>query len=246
MSKTNQLKESEFVPYDLAFHTLFFDEPMAYRIRDFIEKHNIIGTLTWERFEGLDKQFADEYREYITENKERIDEKYTKFGTSLYKQRIQRQLIDDIIERKKLALYPKPSKKQVERIKSLMEKELGTLTYFQLKAIIMSGQLDPKDIKKYYKRYSDLKELTTNYNKPQPIKVAKALITFNFSGKSNPVKWVDYEEIIKAKLYCVKMGMQYLEKKDLNGLKDVQSKIQSRLDDVLDLMGYKDINEIKF
>ncbi len=67
------------------------------------------------------------------------------------------------------------------------------------------------------------------YVKPNLTKAAQGLLTFNFGGKANPMKWVGNDVIIKSKLYSAKMGIQYLEKNDKKALNDTMKVVKEKL-----------------
>jgi hypothetical protein len=281
MKAKSQLDFSKFVPYHLAYSTLFFDLNMVNKFKALVAKYNIVGNLTWEEFERLDKEFALEFREYATKNKERFDAIYTKYGANRLNQNLQKMAAAEIKKQKKLmqesrkefvkeqiqkeSLFDdtnvhkqdnqnpkekktkaKPKKSKANAVDSLIKKKIETLTLRELKSIIVSGKLEPKDLERYYIKFQEFKKRQPNYNKPQPIKAAKALLTFEFAGKANPIKWVQFDEIIKAKLYSAKMGIQFLEDADPAGLNETLVKVKPKLDEVIKALGYNSLNEINF
>jgi len=256
MKKSEKKDYSEYVDMDLAFLTMVQKWQITEKMQAFVKKHKIIGNLKWVDFEKLDKEFADEYRAFIEKNKARIEEKYTSFGANRRYLGMKKES-DKIAKNKMLPKSGNNTKRgksqkqenkifSQDNIEDLLNLKTESLTLRQVKKILDKGKLDYTDFEPYYRRYQELKSKPINYNKPPHIRTAKSLITKVFSGKANPSIWLPYEEIIKSKLYSIKMGIQYLEKADPKILEQVLSEYQSKIDDLLKELKYNDINEIKF
>jgi len=252
--KKNDVSD-EFVPAKFIHNSILGDSPVLKRLRDLLQKENIVGPLTWVMLENSDKDLAADFREYIEQNKSRLEKKYTKHGANIEKLAINREIKKNRTEVSKGIVKKSASTKQTkfkskkERIQEatdLLAKDINTLEISEIKTIMNYSNIDYERLKPYWEKFQELKSKKTILNKPKPIQAAKALITFNFSGKSNPMKWIDYEQIIKAKLYCAKMGMEYLESEAPEELKAVMSQVSENLNEVLKSLKVQNINEIKF
>lgn len=253
--------KEQYVPTNLIHNSLLPDNPIMKRMLDLIRKNNIVGNLTWDHLESLDKELADEFRVFAGENKNRLEEKYTKFGANIEKQATKRALKKSETV-KKLETKAKPrketstsstqkttvksKKERIREAKDLLDYDINSLNKNQLKLIITTAGIEYKRLEPYYGKYQELMSKKPNYIKPKPIQAARALLTFNFSGKANPIKWIEYDHIIKAKLYSAKMGIEYLKSEAPGELPKIMSQVGKNLDEVMKLLNYKDINEIIF
>lgn len=249
----NEINDEKYVPMQFVQNSLLEENPVVKKVIDFIRKNKPKGALTWEQIDSIDKELADEFRAYIENNKQRLERKYSQFGADLEKAAVKRQLRvskskTDIKATKKatLTVKPKTKKERVQEVKELLTKDVNTLGIKEIKSIITYSTIGYERLKPYWERRTELMNKKTDYNKPKPIQAAKALLTFNFSGKSNPSKWIEFEPIIKAKLYCAKMGIDYLTKEAPDELPAILKQIKPNLDKVLKSLNYKNINEVKF
>ena len=258
MESTNYFDDTEIIRWEFAFSTLFYDKGLADRMSDFRKKHKLRGNQTWGELRLLDKDFADEYEKYLYENKPEIKRRYTEAYTNIMHNEIKNELKKEMKakdpnkKRGKAKSEIKSEKQKKESppdptIDELINLDVNKLKIRQLIEIIGSRNLNI-DITPYIQRLQELKSggKSINYNKIPDIKTAKALITKVFSGRAKPSMWINYPEIINAKLYSVKMGIQYLERERPEALQEVLNDFQPKIDALLKDMGINDINDIKF
>ena len=236
-------KSIEYVNIDFAFSTVLPRTPILRRMSKFLRENNISGNLTWDEFNKLDSEFAPEYAKYIKENGSRLQRKYSKVGANREKLSYKSKKQPSKLVKKRV---PKTKKEKEFQVLKLTMVDIDKLSINQIKSIMAHGKMDFKDLEPYYQRLQFLRDNPKDNNKPNYVKAAQAMLTFYFSGKSNPLKWVDSEEIILARLYSAKMAVQYLEKNDKKALQTAMDKAKPKLDSVLEKLGYKDINDIKF
>lgn len=253
--KKYQLDFNEYIPMDLVYHSLVKRTPVLNRVLEIINNESIIGPLSWEKLESIDKDLADELRIYIEENKERLNIKYSQFGANLNRLAEKRKFKSSKSHLKVKPITTKRTTSNVkvktinerkQEAKELLSKDIDTLGIKEIKSIIDYSDIDYVNLAPYWQKRKELMDRKIDYNKPKPIQAAKALLTFNFSGKSNPSKWIEYDQIIKAKLYCVKMGIEYLNNAAPDELPTILEQIKPNLDKVLQALNYKDINDINF
>lgn len=241
-----KLDTNKYVDVSFLQSTLLGNNPVSRKLNELINEHEIVGNLTWAKLKSIDKDFAKEVKSFVTDNKDRLESKYTQFGANREKQIISAQIKKAKKKPAKRKVQIKTAEQKYSEARVLLNEDVGKLSKRQINSIITYADLDFKDIEPYYNRLKYLKSEPVNYNKPQSNKAAKALFTSNFAGKANPMKWIDFDEIIKAKLYGVKMGIKFLEKEDPKGLEEVLSLTEETIDSILTKLGYKTINEIKF
>jgi len=231
----------KYVPIDLVFG--INESDYAKRLTKFINKNNIVGNLSWDLFYDLDTELANEIKDLIKQNKDELDRKYTVYGGNIEKMKSREKLTP---AKMKKVYKVKSKKEKVNNANSLITQDLEKLGIQELTQIITYGGLAFVKLEPYYKRLTFLRDNPTNYIKPNYIKTAQGLLTFNFGKKANPLKWVDNNEIIMSRLYSAKMGIQYLNKTDKKALNETMASVKEKLDEVLDKLGFDDINDIDF
>ena len=239
---TKPYKNPNYVPVDLIFTIGVGKNSYAERFSDFIEKHNHIGNLTWEKFYELDTRFANEIKELTETNKIEFEKKYNPHGANKKKLEIKRKMKSKVKKTYKI-------KSQIEKTNdaiALLKKDINSLKLQEIKQIITYGNLEFEALKPYYERLQYLKNNPKNYIKPNYSKTAQGLLTFNFGKKANPIKWIDNKEIIMSKLYSAKMGIKYLEANNKKALIETMNLVRPKLDEVLKSLGYNDVNDVKF
>ena len=255
MESKRTRKESDIVPWEYAFNNLLDTTDMDRRIMDFRAKHGIISNITWGELYLKDKNFADEFSEFLFNNQEETDRRYDENRTNLRMEKL--KALDEKFKGEKSSKNKKGKTKKTtknkdkdlvkENIDDLLNQPVENLNKRQIFKVLGKPGLKSEDYEPYIQRLHLLNSKPINYNKPPDVKTAKALITKVFSGRANPKMWIKYDEIIYAKLYSIKMGIQYLknnnyEKELEEVLKDYQPKIQ----ELLLKKGFEDINDIKF
>jgi hypothetical protein len=247
-------EESDIVPWEYAFNNLLDTTDWDRKIKDFRAKHGISGIITWGELYQKDKNFADEFSEFLSNNQEETDRRYNENRTNLRMEKL--KALDEKFKSEKPSKKKKTSSKKTKKNKDKdLEKEIlvdllklppETLTIRQIFKILRNTKLEYEKFEQYNQRLMVLNS-KKNYNKPPHIKTAKALITKVFSGRANPLMWVPYDEIIKSKLYSIKMGIQYFKNNHYEEeLKEVLKDYQPKIQELLLKMGYEDINDIKF
>ncbi|MBP6871941.1 MAG: hypothetical protein KBC43_08040 [Bacteroidales bacterium] len=256
------MSDSAYFPYDMIFDDNY---PVKKKLQDQFEalliEHNVMGNLRWGDLRKFDKKLAAKLTDHFIQS-ERKAARYKLTGAYIPHSEIKAKLkqgidvkIPDIpssVESKKklssnetIEMNTGKKKKSMD-VKDLLKLPVNTLTLRQIKVIQDKGNLDIKKFAPYFNRHKELKSKKINYNKPPHIKTAVALITKVFSGRANPSMWIDYPEIIKAKLYSIKMGIQYLERENPEALMTVLSKFQPKIDELLKRVHYNNFDEINF
>jgi hypothetical protein len=258
------MEDSAYFPFDMIFDDNY---PVKKKLQEKFEalliEHNVIGNLRWGELRKFDEKLAAKLAEHFFLSMKKAA-RYTLTNAYLPHSEIKAKLktgvdvkMPDIPgdeksrKRKKLSSNEimelnTRKKKRTMNVNDLLKLPVGTLTLRQIKEIQDKGNLSLKKFGPYFERHKELKSKKINYNKPPHIKTAVALITKVFSGRAKPSMWIDYPEIIKAKLYSVKMGVQYLERENPEALKTVLSKFQSKIDELLKSMNYSSLDEINF
>ena len=247
-------EESDFVPWEYAFNNLVDTSDWDRKIKDFRAKHGISGNITWGELYLKDKNFADEFNEFLSKNQEETDRRYDENRTNLRIEKLKaldEKFMSKQSSKNKKGKIKKRTKNKdkgivKENLDDLLNKSVENLTKRQIFKVLGQPGLESEKYESCIKRLHIINSKPVNYNKPPHIQTAKTMITKEFSGKARPVMWIPYDEIIKAKVYSIKMGIQYLKKKDESELEELLKDYQPKIQELLLKMGYEDINDIKF
>ncbi|MCB0538911.1 MAG: hypothetical protein KDE33_15465 [Bacteroidetes bacterium] len=234
------MKNSDKIPLNVIMSS---NTPWNSILSDFIKKHNLEGNITFGQIESLDKELSDRLKKFVSSESYRQWEKYTHAGAN--KERLKDN--KTLKAKREKAKQKRIAKQELEKkIKKLLKTEISALKPRQIIEIIKHAELEFNKLEPYYDRLNELKKIPVNYNKVDDIKKAKGLVTQYFAGKSNPLSLIEFEEIILARLYCAKKGLEYLKKKDKKVYDEVWEIAGPKINEVLDKKNYKSLDDINF
>lgn len=234
------MKSTDIIPSGVIMSS---NSPWNSILSEFVKKHNLKGNITYRQIELIDKKFSDKLKKFISSESYRQWEKYTPSGANRERLEINKTLK---AKREKAKLKPKTKAELKKEAQKLSKAKIPTLKPGQILAIIKYAELEFNKLEPYYERLNELKKIPVNYNKVDDIKTAKALVTKYFAEYAKPLSVVEFEEIILARLYCAKKGLEYLKKKDIKAHDEVWEKTGPKIEEVLGKLDCKTLDEINF
>jgi hypothetical protein len=240
------MNSTDIIPAEIIMSA---NDSMNSRLSDFIQKHNLTGNVTYGQVAKIDKKFSEEVKEFVSLHEFRIWKKYKRDGAHKGRLEIDKTMKPKSKSKSKRKKNQKAKSKAElkEEAKNLIKvKDITILSSRKINTILNHGELEYKEIEPYYIRLQELKKITVNYNKPNALEKAKALVTQFFGEKRKPLSYIDFEEIILARLYCAKKGLEYLKNKDIVAYQEVLKEAGPKIDEVLNKMDYKSLDDINF